>query len=195
MNEILREKLLSMRAADARMREQLAKTGELFEGYCPKMEKVHLENASELERMIDENGGWLGKSLVGTDGAEAAWLIVQHAISLPEFSRRCLKLIEKAAAENEAEPYQLAYLHDRISFFENRPQRYGTSSDWNEDGVMQVWVLEDEEKVNEYRAEVGLPPLESLTWENEETRENKPKDYAERQAEFLVWAKRIGWRK
>jgi len=193
MNEHLREKLLAMRAEDERVREELAATGELFDGYHPIMERVHLENAAELEQMIDENG-WLGKSLVGTDGAEAAWLVAQHAISLPEFSRKCLRLIERAVAENEAEPYQAAYLHDRISFFENRPQRYGTSSDWNADGVMEVWTLKNEEKVNAHRAAVGLEPLESLTWENDETRENKPKNYAERQLEFEAWAKKVGWR-
>jgi hypothetical protein len=194
MKEQWREKLLSMKAEDLRVREELAASGELYDGYCPKMEKVHLENAVELERLIDENNGWLGKSLVGEDGAEAAWLIVQHAISLPEFSRRCLVLIEKAVAENEAEPYQLAYLHDRICFFENRPQKYGSQSDWNANGVMEVWTLEDAEKVNEYRAAVRLKPLESLIWENEETRENKPKDYAARRAEFEAWARQIGWR-
>jgi hypothetical protein len=195
MNELLRGKLLAMRAEDVRVREELAATGELFDGYHPAMERVHLKNAAELERLVDEHGGWLGKSLVGADGADAAWLIVQHTISLPEFSRRCLKLIEKSAAENEAEPYQAAYLRDRISFFENRPQRYGTQSDWNADGVMEVWTLEDRGKVNDYRAAVGLEPLASLTWENEETRENKPKNHARRQSEFEAWAKRVGWRK
>jgi len=155
---------------------------------------VHLENAAELENMIDANG-WLGKSLVGKDGAEAAWLVVQHAISRPAFSRKCLKLIEKAVAENEAEPYQFAYLNDRISFFENRPQKYGTHSDWNEAGVMEVWTLEDKEKVNDYRVEVGLPPLGSSTWENAETRENKPQNWRTRKAEFEKWARNVGWRK
>jgi len=194
MNQQLREKLLAMRNEDARIREQLVATGELFEGYNPTMEQVHLRNAAELEQMINEHG-WLGKSLVGADGAEAAWLIAQHAISLPDFSRKCLRLIQQAVTDNEAEPYQAAYLHDRISFFERRPQRYGTHSDWNEAGAMEVWTLEDEEKVNEHRAAVGLQPLESLTWENEETRENQPRNYAERQGEFEAWAKRIGWRK
>ena len=194
MNEQLREKLLAMRAEDERVREELAATGELFDGYNPLMERVHLQNAAELEKMIDENG-WLGKSLVGADGAEAAWLIAQHAISLPEFSRKCLRLIERAVAENEAEPYQAAYLHDRISFFENRPQRYGTQSDWNESGKMQVWTLEDETKVNDFRVQVGLQPLDALTWENEETRENKLEDFAARQADFEAWARKVGWRK
>ena len=193
MNEQLREKLLLLKAEDAGVREELAKTGELFNGYHAEMERVHLKNARELEEIIDEHG-WLGKSLVGEDGAEAAWLVAQHAISLPAFSHKCLKLIEKAVAENEAEPYQFAYLHDRICFFENRPQRFGTQSDWNEDGKMEVWQLEDEVEVNKFRAEVGLQPLESLTWENAETRENKPSDWRRRQIDFEAWAKRVGWR-
>ena len=193
MGEQIRQKLLEMIAEDERVREELAKTGELFEGYCPKMEKVHLANAEELEKLIDENG-WLGKSLVGTDGAEAAWRIVQHSISRPEFQRKCLKLIEKAVAENEAEPYQFAFLRDRICFFENRPQKYGTQSDWNEAGKMEVWTLEDEDKVNEYRAEVGLKPLESFVWEMDEIRENKARDWHKQQAEFLAWSEKVGWR-
>jgi hypothetical protein len=194
MNEHLREKLLAMQDEDQRAREELAATGELFDGYHPAMERVHLDNAAELEKMIEANG-WLGKSLVGADGAEAAWLIVQHAISLPEFSRKCLRLLERAVAEYEAEPYQAAYLHDRICFFENRPQRYGTQSDRNKAGKMQVWTLEDAAKVNDFRAQVGLQPLDTLTWENEETRENKPKNFAARQAGFEVWGKKVGWRK
>ncbi len=194
MKEQIRQKLLKMIAEDERVRDELAKTGELFEGYCQKMEKVHLANAAELEQLIDENC-WLGKSLVGVDGAEAAWRIVQHSISRPEFQRKCLKLIEKAVAENEAEPYQFAYLHDRICFLENRPQRYGTESDWNESGKMEIWKLEDKDKVNGYRAEIGLKPLKSLTCETNETRENKPKDWRKRQDEFMKWTKETGWRK
>ena len=194
MNESLRQKLLQMKREDLRIREELAKSGELFDGYNSKMEQVHLKNAAELEKMIDENG-WLGKSLVCTDGAEAAWLIVMHAISLPEFSRKCLNLIKKAVSENEAEKWQAAYLEDRINFFEGKPQKYGTQSDWNEVGKMQVWKLENEEKVNEFRAEVGLKPLEHLFWENEETKENRPQDYEKRQTESLEWAKKVGWRK
>jgi hypothetical protein len=128
MNGPLREKLLTMRAEDARVCAELAASGELFDGYHAAMERAHLENAAEIEQLIEEHV-WLGKSKVGADGAEAAWLIVQHAISLPDFSRKCLRLIEKAVAEKEAEPYQAAYLQDRVSFFENRPQRYGTHSD------------------------------------------------------------------
>lgn len=191
MNEKLRRRLLEMKARDLRVREKLAKTGELFEGYAPEMEKVHRENAFELEKMIDRNG-WLGKSLVGKDGAEAAWLIVQHAISLPEFQRKCLNLIRAAVSQGEAGARQAAFLEDRINFFEGEPQRYGTHFDWNDDGKMQVYDLENEAKVNDYRAEVGLNPLETLVWE---TDENPPEDLQKRQQEFLEWTKKTNWRK
>ena len=195
-NEKLREKLLKMAATDARVREELMNTGELFDGYCPKMEKIHLENAHALEEMLAENGGeWIGKSKIGADGAEAAWLIVQHAISLPDFSRKCLRLIEKAVENGETEAWQSAYLQDRINFFEGKPQKYGTQSDWNADGNMQVWDLQNAEKVNEFRREVGLKPLENLIWETEETAENKANDLEKRRSEFLDWARKTGWRK
>ena len=189
MNEEVRRKLLEMQARDARVREELAASGELFDGYNPQMEAVHLENAAVLEELIGKHG-WLGKSIVGEDGAEAAWLIAQHAISLPDFSRKCLRLIKEAIQKGEAEAWQAAYLEDRICLFEGKPQRYGTQSDWNAEGKMQVYNLENESKVNEYRAEVGLKPLESLCWENEETRENRPKNFEQRQQEFLAWAKK-----
>jgi hypothetical protein len=193
MNESIKRKLLEMRAEDARVRAELAKTGELFEGYCPKMEKVHLENAEELEKLIDEHG-WLGKSMVGEEASEAAWLIVHHAISMPKFSRKCLDLIERAVQQGEAEAKQAAYLKDRICFFEGSPQRFGTQSDWNADGKMQIWTLEDESKVNEYRAEIGLTPLENLIWENDEPNANRIENWEERQKGFLEWTEKVGWR-
>lgn len=195
MNEVLRKKLLELREHDARVREELAATGELFDGYCPKMEAVHLENAAALEQMITENGGWFGKSTVGEDGADAAWIIVQHAISRPDLQRKMLPVLQAEAERGEIPRSHAAYLEDRILHFEGKPQIYGTQFDWNADGKMEVWTLEDAEKVNNYRAEVGLEPLENLIWENEETRANRPEDFQKRRAEYEAWARRVGWRK
>lgn len=194
MNEVLRETLLQMREDDLQTRRRLAETGELFDGYNAEMEAVHLKNAGYLEKLVEKHG-WLGTSEVGEDGAEAAWLVALHAISLPDFMKRSLNLIEEAAKTGEVPPWQAAYLADRIAFFENRPQKCGTQSDWNESGEMEVWTLEDEEKVNEYRAQVGLKPLESRISEGREFTENAPKNPQERQREFENWARKVGWRK
>lgn len=194
INENLRRELLEMRDEDLRVRAELAATGELFDGYCPKMEAVHLKNAKWLDEII-ETEGFPVKSTVGTDGADAAWLIVLHSISLPEFQRRVLPLIEKAVRDGEMKPHHPAYLVDRIAFFENRPQRYGTQSDWNENGEMEIWKPEDEDRVNEYRADVGLEPLKSKIIYSDEYTNNAPKNWHERQKQGEEWARRVGWRK
>lgn len=183
-----------MRELDETTRAKLAATGELFDGYNAEMEAVHLKNAKRLEEIIDAHG-WLGKSQIGEDGAEAAWLIAQHAISLPAFQKKVLRLLQIESEKEEVPLWQAAYLEDRIAFFENRSQKYGTQSDWNERGEMEVWKLENAEKVNEYRAQVGLKPLENFISYSKEFEENAPKDWHKRQREYEEWTKKVGWRK
>lgn len=193
INENLRQELLAMREKDQSTRKRLAATGELFDGYNAEMEAVHLDNARRLEELIDEHG-WLGISKVGEDGADAAWLIVQHAISLPKFCKKVLKMLLEAEKTGDVPPRYAAYLADRIALFEDRPQKYGTQADWNEKGEMEVCPLENEEKVDEYRAEVGLEPLENRIFQSKEFKDNAPKDWHERRRKFEEWAKKVGWR-
>ncbi len=194
MNTELRRQLLDMVEEDQRVRTALATTGELFQGYEPRMEEVHRRNAQELEAMIEQYG-WLGKSLVGEDGANAAWLVLQHAISHPTLQRRCLPILQDAVARGEAEPAHAAYLEDRIRFFERRPQRYGTHFDWDESGQMNPYLIEDPHRVDEYRLSVGLS---SLAERIEEVRKNpveesRPSDLKKRETEMRAWAKSVGW--
>ncbi len=194
MNTELKRQLLEMVEEDQRVRAELAVTGELFQGYSPKMAEVHRRHAQKLETMIEQYG-WLGKSLVGEEGANAAWLILQHAIGHPELQRRCLPILQESVEHNEAEPAHAAYLEDRIRFFERRPQRYGTHFDWDENGQMSPYLLEDPDRVDEYRKAVGLSPLAERI---EEARSNtgeepKPSDLKKREDEIREWAKSVGW--
>lgn len=190
----LRQVLLGMAEEDRRVRAELAATGELFRGYAPRMEEVHRRNARVLESIVDRYG-WPGKSLVGDDGADAAWLVLQHAVGSPPLQRRCLAVLREAVARGEMEPAHLAYLEDRICFFERRPQRYGTQFDWDERGRLSPWLLEDPERVDEYRLSVGLGPLaERLEQARRETADGaKPPDPEGRKEEMLAWAKSVGW--
>src|SRR5439155_1758694 len=67
-------------------------------------------------------------SLAGEDGAEAAWLLAQHADRDPAFQRRCLDLLAEAAARGEASWMHVAYLTDRVLLAEGKPQEYGTQA-------------------------------------------------------------------
>ncbi len=194
MNTELQKQLLAMAAEDERVRRELAATGELYHGYAPRMAEVHRRNAEALKAIIDEHG-WPGRSLVGEEGAEAAWLIVQHAIGDPELQRGALPILREAATRGEVDPWQPAYLEDRICCLERRPQKYGTQFDWDENGLMSPLTLADPERVDEYRRDVGLGPLAERIKQARANTGNEPvpDNLAEREAEMLEWARSVGW--
>jgi len=191
--EAIRQQLLAMVAEDRRVRAELAATGELYQGYAPRMEDVHRRNAEDLLAIVREHG-WPGRALVGEDGMHAAWLVLQHAIGQPDVQRGCLPLLREAVGHGDATAAQVAYLEDRIAFFERRPQRYGPQFDWDERGFMSPWPIEDPEGVDARRAEVGLPPLaDRIAQIRKQTAGAVPPDYARRQAEMLAWSRSAGW--
>src|SRR5277367_3015302 len=155
----LRRELLEMRAEDSRDRQELVESGELGGSYVSRMEAVHLRNAGRLRELIAAHG-WPDESIADKDGAEAAWIIVQHAVGEPEFQREMLRLLQACAAAKRVPLWHAAYLEDRIAFHEGRPQRYGTQ--WIDDpvdGRVRPCKLAEPDRVNELRAEVGLGPL------------------------------------
>ena len=195
--ESLKLELLRMRDEDQAVRAELAADGSLFDGYHPRMEEMHRRNAARLAEVINQHG-WPGRTLVGDDGANAAWMIAQHAIAEPRFQRRCLGLLKKAAAKNEIPLWQPAYLEDRIRMFEGKPQVYGTQYDWDENGEMSPLPIEDPEHADERRAALGLIPLAENTKQMRagvlKEKEQPPRDWTKREQELEAWARRVGWR-
>jgi hypothetical protein len=119
-------------------------------------EKVDGENRKWLMTVVDERG-WPTISMVGKDGANAAWLLVQHADHNRKFQRKCLDLMTRLP-KSEVSQSNLAYLTDRVLLAEGKKQIYGTQFS-NDDGKFQPRPLEDEANVDKRRAEVGLEPL------------------------------------
>jgi len=115
------------------------------------------ENLPWLRRVIAEHG-WPGASMVGTDGAHAAWLLVQHASADRPFQRHCLDLMTAAVEAGEAAQRDLAYLTDRVLLAEGRQQEYGTQLT-SRGGKWVPRNLRDLEGVDGRRAAVGLGPL------------------------------------
>ncbi|MXX68609.1 MAG: hypothetical protein F4Y74_06580 [Gemmatimonadales bacterium] len=198
MNETLRDELLEMARRDRQVRAELVASGELFDvGYEPRMARVHERNARRLRRII-ESVGWPGTDLVGLDGAEAAWLILQHAIAEPDLQRHALPLLQAAAREGTASPGQAAMLEDRIRFFEGRPQRYGTQFDWDAEGNLSPGDVEEPQRLDERRRATELP---SLAEQMEEARtratsegDQPPADYEAYAKARDEWAASVGWR-
>lgn len=196
--ETLRDELLEMARRDRQVRAELVASGELFDvGYEPRMARVHERNARRLRRII-ESVGWPGTDLVGLDGAEAAWLILQHAIAEPDLQRHALPLVQAAVREGTASPRQAAMLEDRIRFFEGRPQRYGTQFDWDAEGNLSPGDVEEPRRLDERRRAIELPPL-AEQMEEARTRatsegDQPPADYEAYATARDEWAASVGWR-
>lgn len=111
--------------------------------------------------------GWPTRTLVGDDGATAAWAIAQHSDLDQAFQRRMLGLMRAAAAVGEADPGDLAYLTDRVAANAGQPQTYGTQMGCGADGKPQLAPLVEPDRVDQLRAEAGLPPLQEYLAELE----------------------------
>lgn len=198
MSEEWRIQLVAAAQRDLQTRARLAKSGDLFNGYHPEMEAVHVENARLLDAAIEAIGGWPVRSKFGDDGAGAAFVIAQHAIGLPDFQRRMLTLLLAAAEASEINVVDTAYLSDRIAVFEGRAQIFGTQFDWDENGQLSPAPVGDPAGLDERRASVGLPPMAemiaAIRAQSAADGETAPPDLAKRRADFEAWARRAGWR-
>ncbi|WP_419164532.1 hypothetical protein [Candidatus Palauibacter sp.] len=185
MNETLRDALLEMARLDRMVRTEFAASGELFEGgYEPRMARVHERNARRLLRII-ESVGWPGTDLVGPDGADAAWIVLQHAIAEPDLLRRALPLLQAAAKERRV-PARRCWRPDPILRGTGRV-RLGP------EGNLSPGEVEDPQRLDE-----RLPPL-AEQMEEARTRatsegDRPPADHQAYARARDEWAASVGWR-
>ncbi len=187
----LRTALLALRQQDLALRADLEAEGALHDGYHPRMEAVHRDNAKQLRELI-EHHGWPNERLAGPDGAEAAWLIAQHAIAEPEFMRRCRELIEKEAATGAVPFWHYAYLDDRIRVSEGKPQRFGTQFDITPDGPV-LCEVENPQSLDARRQQAGLGRIEDHLHRMQDAPLPTPSAYLAKKEAELDWRRKVGW--
>jgi hypothetical protein len=182
MNKSIANEIIEMARYDLQVREELLKAGKLSPGYNPDMERVHLKNAARLDEIINIIG-YPTSSKVGKEASEAAWLIVQHAISKPTLMKKCYALLSEASGD--VNPQNLAYLHDRICYFEGRPQKFGTQFD-----DRGLYPVEDKDETIRLRKGLQLGTHdEALIIEAKKTQiDLHPHD-----KDFNLWRKKVGW--
>lgn len=157
----LRRELLQRVEQDQAIRKELISKGieHPDKALLARMQAIDTAN-TERVRAIVRQYGWPSPELVGRDGAEAAFLIVQHAELA--FQKEMLPLVEKAYRSGGLSGQSYALLLDRVLVGEGKPQVYGTQAKRFEEWKGQEPALEpieDEANVDKRRAEVGLFPL------------------------------------
>ena len=105
-------------------------------------------NLQLVSRILSETG-YPRKSKVGGFATQTVWMIIQHS-DLGRI-KQFLPQLEEAARRGDLAPAYLAATKDRIDIREGRPQKYGTQFNC---------PLLDSLRVNEWRQEVGLSPIE-----------------------------------
>jgi len=189
-------KIIALKDADLQLREELLDKGELNEGYNNEMEQLHLKNTSALEEIINHIG-YPTIDKVGEEASDAAWIIVQHSISSPNFMKKCLRLLEEESEEVGVNLKNLASLSDRIAVFEGRPQVYGSQYDWDDQGKLSPQRYDNLQEVNKRRASIGLCSLEENTRliraRTEQEGGRPPSDLERHKQGYELWRRKVGW--
>ncbi|ADB41539.1 DUF6624 domain-containing protein [Spirosoma linguale] len=193
------QELIERQRNDLDSRQRLAAEGKLAGGYNPEMEEVHLDNARRLQEIIVQIG-WPAQEQVGEEASQAAWLIVQHAISLPAFMKSSFALMNEQAKTRKIDPVNLAFLADRIAMYENQPQVYGTQFVDDGQGRLVCYQLDDSvEKVNQRRQMLGLNTIDEQLVELtarmnvEQAKLPTANERQQMQEDYDAWRRKVGW--
>lgn len=132
-----------------------------------KQQSLIKARKKRLKKIIRKHG-WPGYSMVGKEGSEAVFLIIQHAES--KYLKKYLPLLKEAAFSGEASKKHYAMMYDRYLTRQGKKQVYGTqfTRDFiglNEDGSPKFGKLvfhpiADPETINDRRAKMGMTPVE-----------------------------------
>jgi hypothetical protein len=152
VDEELRRELLARRDEDQRTRTAVPPPQGQYMVQLPDEVAARWQRI-DRDRLGDVlNGqGWPGRTLVGEDGAAAAWLLAQHADRDPVRQRTFLQALRGAVDQGEASEAHLAYLEDRVRVNAGLPQLYGTQFTVT-DGVFGPGAIEDPQRLDKRRA-------------------------------------------
>ena len=157
-------------ALDAEVEQRLAHSAtalitalDAWEEAPPEATALLERNAANVERlsaMIEEAGEWPGLRAAGADGADAAWMLAQHADRSNEVRRAWLPLLADAVSSGDADPRHLATLTDRTAAMAGEAQPYGTIRTVAPAGEAEFSIaLADAGRLDERRAAIGLPSV------------------------------------
>jgi hypothetical protein len=118
---------------------------------------VVIENREYLKSLIQELG-WIDRQRFGPEGSGNAIVLAQHSEDL-SLMAAILPFVEKDYKGAGESSVMYALLYDALQLHLGRKQRYGTQLGVDSEGRPMVLPLEDASKVEQFRKEIGLPPL------------------------------------
>jgi hypothetical protein len=151
--------------ADLRERretDQSVRMGGVQDLVAAKMDKTDGSNTAALKKLIADVG-WIDAGRFGIDAETTAILITLHSGEIP-LMVAALPHVEEDAVADRVEPVMYAKLYDRLALMLGGKQRFGTQKSvllMNKSPVSNTTLmpLESPAKVDQFRADIGYPPL------------------------------------
>ena len=146
-SEIIQKQIIEMAKIDQDLRIQAKPGKELINYLIYAIDSVH----NYRLRKIIEKYGYPTQKIIGKEGMNSLWLLMQHQDYDVDLQENCLK-------NCDFEPKDKAFLTDRVLIHKGEKQIYGTQSK-RIDGKLALAPIENEADVNKRRKAVGLNPL------------------------------------
>lgn len=123
-----------------------------------KRPEILADNIQYL-RELTSRLGWIDIPRFGRSAASAAVLIAKHASDLP-LMKRALPIVARDVKEHGGSGEMYSVLYDELQITLGHRQRYGTQFAPDDQGNLFVLPLEEPDKVNAYRKEIGILSFE-----------------------------------
>lgn len=120
-----------------------------------------LQANCERAKEIIETEGFPGYDLLGEEGAQDFWLIVQHSDHDLAFQEKFLEMMKPEVKKGNSSGKNYAFLVDRVRMNEGQKQLYGTQLEYRKNGQAFPQALEDSLGVDQRRKEMGLESLKA----------------------------------
>jgi hypothetical protein len=155
-NEALRQELLRMFAEDQAARTSMQGRWQT-ETEQRQMMALDATHTKRLREIFKAQHGFPTVTLVGRDGAQAAFTMMIHSFAV-DLLKQALPYIKRAAPRGEVPMEAYASLIDTTMRSEGQPQLYGTRFDIV-NGKFVLAPTKDPAHIDARRAKLGLPPL------------------------------------
>ena len=143
--------------------ERDAKTREMW--------KIDAGDTEYLLGLLKEVG-WIDSKRFGDEAQHSAYLIVMHTLNFA-LMRTGVEELRKEVRAGTFDAEMWAGLHDRYRLGTARRERFGLHVFPDAKGMLCVGPLEDRAKVDQFRKEIGLPPLKEYLARHKEANRGK----------------------
>jgi Ca-activated chloride channel family protein len=155
LNKNLRDKLLKLKEKDQKSLQESINENYKANGLLEQMRTSRNKNTAQLCPILKEFG-WPDASLVGQDGAAAAFFLLRSTSTA--LQRDLLPVIIEATKKGELEREDFAGYIDRLRLSAGLKQLFGTQATIK-NGFLVLYPIEAETHVDDRRRQYDLMPL------------------------------------